>query len=85
MRFDIMTLFPDLVEAVLSESIIGRARTAGILDINTYNIRDYSEDKHRRVDDTPYGGGRGMLMAPPPIYNCYEAILADRHDGDTDE
>ena len=72
-----MTLFPDLVETVLSESIIGRARAAGALDIRTYNIRDYSEDKHRRVDDTPYGGGMGMLMAAPPIYNCYEAVLAD--------
>lgn len=72
-----MTLFPDLVETVLSESIIGRARKSGILDIRTYNIRDYSEDKHRRVDDTPYGGGKGMLMAAPPIYNCYTALLAD--------
>ena len=71
MRFDIMTLFPDLVETVLSESIIGRARKAGILEIHTYNIRDYSKDKHRRVDDTPYGGGRGMLMSPVPIYDCY--------------
>ncbi|MBQ7930241.1 MAG: tRNA (guanosine(37)-N1)-methyltransferase TrmD, partial [Clostridia bacterium] len=47
---------------------------SGILDIRTHNIRDYSEDKHRRVDDTPYGGGRGMLMAAPPIYRCYKAI-----------
>jgi len=75
MRFDIMTLFPDLVEYVLSESIIGRARNAGIIDIHTHQIRDYSEDKHRRVDDTPYGGGRGMLMAPGPIWNCYCAVL----------
>lgn len=73
MRFDIMTLFPALVETVLSESIIGRARKAGILKINTYNIRDYSKDKHRRVDDTPYGGGRGMLMSPVPIYDCFLA------------
>lgn len=73
MRFDIMTLFPALVETVLSESIIGRARKAGILEINTYNIRDYSKDKHRRVDDTPYGGGRGMLMSPVPIYDCFLA------------
>ena len=72
-----MTLFPGLVETVLSESIIGRARKAGILDIRTYNIRDYSEDRNRRVDDTPYGGGMGMLMAAPPIYNCYEAVLKD--------
>ena len=72
-----MTLFPDLVDTVLSESIIGRARAAGVLDVRTYNIRDYSEDKHHRVDDTPYGGGMGMLMAAPPIYNCCEAVLRD--------
>lgn len=74
MRFDIMTLFPEYVDFILSESIIGRARKADKLDIRTHNIRDYSEDKHRRVDDTPYGGGRGMLMAAPPIYRCYKAI-----------
>ncbi len=74
MRFDIMTLFPDLVDYVLSESIIGRARKSGAIEVNTYNIRDYSEDKNRRVDDTPYGGGKGMLMAAPPIYNCYDAV-----------
>ena len=71
MRFDIMTLFPDLVENVLSESIIGRARKAGIIDIHAHNIRDYSKNKHRHVDDTPYGGGKGMLMSPVPIYDCY--------------
>ena len=74
MRFDIMTLFPEMVSGVLSESIIGRAQAAGHISVNTHNIRDYSEDKHRRVDDTPYGGGKGMLMAAPPIYNCYSAI-----------
>lgn len=71
MKFDIMTLFPDLVDNVLSESIIGRARQAGIIDVQAHNIRDYSKDKHRRVDDTPYGGGMGMLMAAPPVYDCY--------------
>lgn len=74
MRIDILTLFPEYVDGILSESIIGRARRAGKLDIRTHNIRDYSEDKHRRVDDTPYGGGRGMLMAAPPIYRCYQAV-----------
>lgn len=69
-----MTLFPEYIDYILSESIIGRARQSGRLDIRTHNIRDYSEDKHRRVDDTPYGGGRGMLMAAPPIYRCYESI-----------
>ena len=75
MRFDIMTLFPQLVDTVLGESIIGRAQKSGAISVHTHNIRDYSEDKHRRVDDTPYGGGKGMLMMAPPIYNCYTAIL----------
>lgn len=77
MRFDIMTLFPQLVDTVLSESIIGRARRAGFINVNTYNIRDYSQDKHHRVDDTPYGGGMGMLMMAPPVYDCYSAVIAD--------
>lgn len=77
MKIDIMTLFPEFVDYVLSESIIGRARKSGALDIQTHNIRDYSEDKRHRVDDTPYGGGKGMLMAAPPIYNCYRAIVGD--------
>lgn len=80
MIFDIMTLFPELVDYVLGESIIGRARKAGVLEVACHNIRDYSEDKHRRVDDTPYGGGKGMLMMAPPIYNCYEHIMALRKD-----
>ena len=82
MRFDIMTLFPALVETVLSESIIGRAQKNGILQVHAHNIRDYSENKHRRVDDTPYGGGRGMLMAAPPVWNCWQAVLADVKEGE---
>ena len=82
MRFDIMTLFPDLVDYILGESVIGRARKSGAINVNLYNIRDYSEDKHRRVDDTPYGGGKGMLMMAPPIYNCYSAILAEQEKSD---
>lgn len=85
MRIDIMTLFPLLVESVLSESIIGRAQKSGALDIRAHNIRDWSEDKHRRVDDTPYGGGRGMLMAAPPIYNCYEAIMSDSSEAEREK
>lgn len=77
MRFDIATLFPKMCEAVLSESIIGRARTAGFLEVNCWNIRDYTLDKHRRVDDSPYGGGRGMVMQADPIFRCYQAICAD--------
>ena len=81
MRFDIMTLFPEFVDTVLSESIIGRARKSGAIEVNTYNIRDYSADKHRRVDDTPYGGGKGMLMSPVPIYACYENIVDPTKNG----
>ena len=75
MRFDIMTLFPDLVQTVLAESVIGRAQKSGAITVATHNIRDYSKDKHHRVDDTPYGGGKGMLMMAPPIYDCYRAVL----------
>lgn len=75
MRFDIMTLFPDLVDYVLSESIIGRAQKSGKITVKTHNIRDYAKGNHRKVDDTPYGGGKGMLMMAPPIYDCYCGIL----------
>ena len=85
MRFDIMTLFPDLVGTVLGESIIGRAQSSGHISVNTYNIRDYSENKHRRVDDTPYGGGKGMLMMAPPIYRCFEAIQKKRETADREK
>ena len=74
MTFDVMTLFPELVDSVTSESIIGRARKSGAITVRTHNIRDFSQDKHRRVDDTPYGGGMGMLMAAPPIHRCYNAV-----------
>ena len=74
MRIDIMTLFPDMCNSVLGESIIGRARAAGKVEINAVDIRDYTEDKHRRVDDKPYGGGMGMIMQAEPIYNCYNDI-----------
>lgn len=74
MRIRIATLFPEMCEAVLSESIIGRARKKGIIDISSVQIRDYTSDKHRRIDDIPYGGGMGMVMQAEPIYNCYKAV-----------
>lgn len=74
MKIELATLFPDMCEAVLSESIIGRARKAGFIEINCHNIRDYTLDKHNRVDDAPYGGGMGMLMQAQPIYDCYKAV-----------
>ena len=74
MKIEIATLFPEMCENVLSESIIGRARKKGAVDISCRNIRDYTSDKHRRVDDTPYGGGMGMVMQADPIFNCYSAV-----------
>ena len=76
MRFDVMTLFPDMVRSVLDESIIGRAQNGGLIEIGCHNIRDFSKDKHRKTDDTPYGGGVGMVMTCQPIYDCYENILS---------
>ena len=75
MRIDILTLFPEMVDGVLSESIIGRARNNNIIEINCINIRDFSKDKHRRVDDYPYGGGTGMVMQPQPIYDACMSII----------
>lgn len=76
MRIDIMTLFPEMCERVLDESIIGRARRQGIISVDCHNIRDYTTDRHRHVDDMPYGGGQGMLMKPEPIEACFNAISA---------
>ncbi len=76
MRFEVMTLFPELIEYITGTSIIGRAQVSGAVSITAHNIRDYSADKHRRVDDTPYGGGMGMLMAAPPIAACHDAVTA---------
>ena len=74
MRIDIMTLFPQMCEAVMSESIIGRARNSGKVEINFHQIRDFAVNRHNQVDDTPYGGGAGMLMMPQPIYDCFMNI-----------
>lgn len=74
MKIEIATLFPEMCEAVLGESIVGRARKADKIQINCRQIREYTQDKHRRVDDTPYGGGMGMVMQCDPIYNCYKAV-----------
>ena len=80
MRIDIMTLFPEMCEAVLSESIIGRARERGFVDIHCVNIRDFTADKHNRVDDAPYGGGMGMLMQAQPIYDCYQSLCENAEE-----
>ena len=77
MRIDILTLFPEMCESVLGESIIGRARANGCVEINCRNIRDYTLDKHNRVDDAPYGGGTGMIMQTQPIYDCFAALCEE--------
>lgn len=77
MIFDVMTLFPELINAITSESIIGRAKAKGIITVNAVDIRDYTADKHRRVDDYPYGGGYGMVMQCQPIYDCFADITKD--------
>lgn len=77
MRIDILTLFPDMCLSVLGESIIGRARQNGFVKINCRNIRDYTLDKHKRVDDTPYGGGTGMIMQTQPIYDCFLSLCRE--------
>ena len=75
MKIDIMTLFPEMCERVLSESIIGRARKQGFVDIACHNIRDFAGNKHGKVDDMPYGGGMGMVMAAKPIFDCYSSLF----------
>ena len=77
MRFDILTLFPDMFSPVFGESIIGRARERGLLDIRCHQIRDYTKNKQMQVDDYPYGGGMGMVMFPQPIADCFRAVCAD--------
>ncbi len=74
MRVDILTLFPEMFDAVLKTSIIGRAASKGIVDINCVQIRDFAFNKHRQVDDYPYGGGQGMIMQAEPIFEAYKSI-----------
>ena len=78
MQIDIATLFPEMCDAVLQESILGRAQKSGAISVQCWNIRDYTLNKHKRVDDVPYGGGRGMVMQADPIYRCWEAVCAER-------
>ncbi|MEE3467436.1 MAG: tRNA (guanosine(37)-N1)-methyltransferase TrmD [Eubacterium sp.] len=77
MKYYVMTLFPDMIEAVMGESILGRARAAGHVTLTVKNIRDYTLDRHTRVDDYPYGGGAGMVMEAEPVWRCYEAICSE--------
>ena len=77
MKFDVLTLFPEMFEP-LKESILGKAREKGLININLINIRDFSKDKHKKVDDTPYGGGAGMVIRPDVVYDAYESIKDEK-------
>lgn len=76
MKIDVLTLFPEMFTAVTESSILGRAGEKGIININLINIRDYSRDKHNKADDTPFGGGPGMVMLADPIFGALEASSA---------
>ena len=77
MKFSILTLFPEMFE-ILDSSIIGRSIEKKLIEIETVNIRDFSKNKHKKVDDTPYGGGAGMVMMPDVVYNAYESVKTDK-------
>ena len=77
MKFNVLTLFPEMFSA-LDESIIGRGKEKGLIDINLINIRDFSKDKHKKVDDTPYGGGAGMVMEPTVVYDAFKSIKDEK-------
>ena len=74
MRFDVLTLFPEMINSHCSFSILKRALDAGVIEVNTVNPRDFTHDKHRKVDDTPYGGGAGMVLMPQPYVDAYESV-----------
>ena len=76
MKFDVLTLFPELFGPFISTSIIGRAVANNIVELNIYNIRDFAANKHKQVDDYPYGGGAGMVMAPQPLYDALDFVLS---------
>jgi tRNA (guanine37-N1)-methyltransferase len=74
MKFHVLTIFPEMFQGFLNESILKKAQGNGFIDIRLHNIRDYSKDKHKKVDDTPYGGGAGMVFTPQPLFDCIEAV-----------
>ena len=77
MKIDILTLFPEMCERVLTESILGRAQKKGFVELKAHDIRDFAGNKHNRVDDAPYGGGKGMVMHAEPIYQCYKSLYGE--------
>ena len=76
MQFDVLTLFPEMFN-ILNESIIGRAKEKGLINVNLINIRDFSKNKHKKVDDTPYGGGAGMVIQPDVVYDAYKSVITN--------
>lgn len=78
MNFHIITIFPDIFRSYFGESIIKRAQKDGLIDIKIHNLRDYTKDKHKKVDDTPYGGGAGMVMQVQPIFDCVNSIKSKK-------
>src|ERR1700756_820979 len=78
MKIEVLTLFPEMFVGPLDESIIKRARDSGLLDLKIRNLRDYAHDRHRTVDDRPFGGGPGMLLKPEPIFEAVETLAADK-------
>lgn len=78
MRIDVLTLFPEMIESVMGESITGRALKNGLFELNAINIRDFTKDKHNRVDDAPYGGGSGMVMQVQPVYDAYNSVKSEK-------
>src|SRR5437870_13197357 len=78
MKFDIVTIFPRMVEAGLTEGVVSRAVAGGVLDVRVHDLRDYTSDRHRSVDDMPYGGGPGMVMKPEPLAKAVDAIRERR-------
>ena len=82
MKFDIITIFPKMVEAPLAEGIVGRAIQRGLLDVKVHDLRDYTADRHRTVDDVPFGGGPGMVMKPEPLFSAVRAIREQRGEPD---
>ncbi|NLV35836.1 MAG: tRNA (guanosine(37)-N1)-methyltransferase TrmD [Clostridiaceae bacterium] len=77
MKFDILTIFPEIFDAILGSSIIGRAQEKGLVSVDAHNIRDFSKDKHKKTDDYPYGGGNGLVMLAQPIYDAYRSIVKE--------
>jgi tRNA (guanine37-N1)-methyltransferase len=80
MRFDVFTLFPEVMHAYIQSSVLGKALESGIIEVNLHNIRDYTLDRHRTTDDEPYGGGGGMVMKPEPIFAAVESVLGEEID-----